>query len=62
MSKWMNGGCPRACAYCGNPFPMKEDRIEAVRVGEDFVCNTEDCIDGIQEELPSFVTKGRMLS
>lgn len=62
MSRWINGGAPIHCACCGNPFVVKDGRVEAVRVGDQFVCNTEDCIDGIHEELPSFITKGRRLS
>lgn len=62
MSKYMNGGAPVYCASCGNPFVVRDGRVEAVRVGDSFVCNTEDCIDAIHEELPSFVTKGRKLA
>jgi hypothetical protein len=61
MSRWMNGGAPMSCAFCGNPFPIKEQRIEAVRVGDEFVCNDEACIDGIREEAPQWIRKGRRL-
>lgn len=62
MSRYLNGGAPTSCAFCGQPFPMKDGHVEAVRVVDDFVCNTETCVDGINEELPSFVTKGRRLA
>lgn len=62
LVKFANGGIPTHCDFCGNPFPVKEGRIEAVRVGTEFVCNSEDCVDGIHEEAPSWIRKGRTLS
>ena len=61
MSHWMNGGRPTACSFCGSPFPVKEGRIEAVRVGDQFVCNDANCIDGIHEEMPQWIRKGRAM-
>lgn len=61
-SRWMNSGAPTTCAFCGKSFVIHEKRSEAVHVGDQYVCNDENCIDGINEQLPQWIQKGRMLS
>jgi hypothetical protein len=34
------------CVYCGEPLPFTRKGVEALRVGDKFVCN-EFCADGI---------------
>jgi hypothetical protein len=37
------------CAYCGNPFPMVEGRIQQWRIGDQYTCN-EFCAEGVESQ------------
>jgi len=39
----------KRCAYCSEPFRMTEQRLEAHRAGDQFVCN-EFCAQALCEE------------
>lgn len=39
----------RRCAYCNEPFCFSGDRIRALQVGNQFVCN-EFCAQALREE------------
>jgi hypothetical protein len=39
------------CAYCGNPFPTVEGRIQQWRVGDRYACN-EFCAEGVESQAP----------
>lgn len=34
MSPYLMNGCPKLCAGCGQPFPIRDGRVEA-QVGQD---------------------------
>ena len=35
MSRFLDGGAPSTCAFCRQPFPQVENRIEAFRGKDD---------------------------
>jgi hypothetical protein len=39
----------KRCAYCNEPFRITEDGIEALRAGDQLVCN-EFCAQAVREE------------
>jgi hypothetical protein len=39
------------CAYCGNPFPLVEGRVQQWRVGDRYACN-EFCAEGVESQAP----------
>ena len=41
---------PKVCAYCNEPFCFTRDRIQALPVGDRFVCN-EFCAQALREEV-----------
>lgn len=43
-SPYLMNGCPKACAGCGQPFPLREGRVEA-QVGRDtkLYCYSTTC-------------------
>ena len=34
MTSYLMNGCPKLCAGCGQPFPIRDERVEA-QVGQD---------------------------
>lgn len=49
-SPYLMNGCPKACAGCGQPFPIREGRVEA-QVGHDtqLYCYGTTCQDDALE-------------
>lgn len=49
-SPYLMNGCPKACAGCGQPFPIREGRVEA-QVGQDTLlyCYGTTCQDDALE-------------
>lgn len=50
QSPYLMNGCPKACAGCGQPFPIREGRVEAI-VGLDtrLYCYGTTCQDDALE-------------
>lgn len=46
LTPYLMNGCPKACAGCGQPFPIREGRVEA-HVGQDtqLCCHGTTCED-----------------
>jgi hypothetical protein len=43
------GSFPKSCAYCREPFCFSDNQVEALPVGNQFVCN-EFCAQALREE------------
>ena len=43
------GSFPKRCAYCNEPFYFTDNQVEALPVGDQFVCN-EFCAQALREE------------
>jgi hypothetical protein len=43
------GSFPKRCAYCNEPFCFTQNEVEALPVGDQFVCN-EFCAQALREE------------
>jgi hypothetical protein len=43
------GSFPKRCAYCNEPFCFSGNEVEALPVGNQFVCN-EFCAQALREE------------
>jgi hypothetical protein len=43
------GTFPKRCAYCHEPFCFTNNRVQALPVGNQFVCN-EFCAQSLREE------------
>lgn len=44
-----NGSRSTTCAYCGNPLPVVEGRIQQWRVRDKNACN-EFCAEGVENQ------------
>jgi hypothetical protein len=44
------GSFPKRCAYCQEPFCFSESEVQALPVGNQFVCN-EFCAQALREEV-----------
>ena len=43
------GSFPKRCAYCKEPFCFSDNQVQALLVGDQFVCN-EFCAQALREE------------
>jgi hypothetical protein len=43
------GSFPKRCAYCREPFCFSDNQVQALPVGDQFVCN-EFCAQALREE------------
>jgi hypothetical protein len=43
------GSFPKRCAYCHEPFCFSDNQVQALPVGDQFVCN-EFCAQALREE------------
>jgi hypothetical protein len=46
------GSFPKRCAYCHEPFCFTDNQVQALPVGDQFVCN-EFCAQALREEINS---------
>jgi hypothetical protein len=49
MQARLAGSFPKRCAYCHEPFCFSNDQVQALPVGDQFVCN-EFCAQALREE------------
>jgi hypothetical protein len=54
-SRWVTNGCPTACAFCHNPFPLNEaGKRQEAHIGNDgkLYCFGTTCEDDALETAP----------
>lgn len=49
MKSAASGTFPKRCAYCQEPFCFSDSQVQALPVGDQFVCN-EFCAQALREE------------
>ena len=49
MQSRPTGSFPKRCAYCHEPFCFSDNQVQALPVGDQFVCN-EFCAQALREE------------
>jgi hypothetical protein len=49
MQSGPGGSFPKRCAYCREPFCFSDNQVQALPVGNQFVCN-EFCAQALREE------------
>jgi hypothetical protein len=49
MQSGSTGTFPKRCAYCDEPFCFSDNQVDALPVGNKFVCN-EFCAQALREE------------
>jgi hypothetical protein len=49
MQSRLVGSFPKRCAYCREPFCFSDNQVQALPVGDQFVCN-EFCAQALREE------------
>lgn len=59
-SRYLMNGAPTTCAFCGQPFPVRDGRVEAKHDGEgNYYCHDTPCEN---DALESMSTRRRRMT
>jgi hypothetical protein len=56
MQSGLVGSFPKRCAYCQEPFCFSDNEVQALPVGDQFVCH-EFCAQALREEAHLTITQ-----